>query len=389
MINTLAYLKSKATQLHTKLKAHEVPVAKKYKQHLFAYVLGFKNWDELQYKYQQAPGPHTNYQLDAERLSLAKGIPLEKSIEVLEEIRWPNEYIPVFNLLPISEEGCISIPSVFVHSNVFSNARSRRKGCLRQRVAWSSCNSGEYKDFILYSGEQLNIYDEGIFYALIHNHPADTPVGRDFYIYKSEIALLTNKRLSCSGLDQSLKRMMDCRLEILPYNFFGPLIANYKKVSSKSGVKYRISLNPELTKLYRDPLYGRFMDFGNLFHYKPRNNSTSNPINFKLSEKSKKQLSLHDFIKHSQKLGELWPTHDSDIAAIWAIITQDACNGSVQFKFIQDLQFNEDNDQFTFSMPNWFHIAYRHFEDTYGEEAGYVIFMKAMDRFTEPLFSKN
>lgn len=389
MSNTLSYLKNKANQLHTKLQAHEISVAKRHKQHLLAYILGFKCWDDLKYSYQRNPIPHTSYHLNAERLSLAKGIPVDKAIEILDEIRWSNEYIPVFNLLPVTEEGYIPIPSIFIQSHIFSLSRVRKKKCLRERIAlfdleWHMC-----KDFILYSGERLNYYDEDIFYTLVYSHPADNPVGREFFVSQKEIALLINRNISISSLDKSIKRMMDCRIEILPMNFVGPLISNYRKIKTRSGVAYKISLNPELVKLYKDPLYGKFMDSGNLFHYNPSREIFNTSYDFQSVENSLEKLRKADFIKYSKRLRDLWPTHDNDIAAIWSIIAKEASEGLVQFKLLQDVKFDDNNESVEIKFPDWFYIANKHFIDLYGQKAGSIIFAKAMERFTSPLFSHN
>lgn len=389
MSNTLSYLKNKANQLHTKLRAHEIPVAKRHKQHLFAYILGFKCWDDLKYSYQCNPIPHTSYHLDAERLSLAKGIPVDKATEILDEIRWSNEYIPVFNLLPVTDEGCIPIPSLFIQSHIFSSSRIRKKRCLRERIALFDSEFNMYKDFILYSGERLNYYDEDIFYTLVYSHPADNPVGREFYISQREIALLVNRNISISSLDNSIERMMDCRIEVLPMSFFGPLISNYRKIKTRSGVAYKISLNPELVKLYRDPLYGKFMDSGNLFHYDPAKEIPTSTYDFRSVESSLHNLRKSNFIEYSKRLGDLWPTHDNDIAAIWSIIAKDASGGSVEFKLLQDVKFDDDSESVEIRMPDWFHIANKHFIDLYGQNTGSIIFMKAMKRFTSPLFIHN
>ncbi len=389
MSNTLSYLKNKANHLHTKLQAHEISVAKKHKQHLLAYILGFKSWDDLKYSHQRSPIPHTSYHLNAERLSLAKGISLVKATEILDEIRWPNEYIPVFNLLPVTEEGYVPIPLIFSQSRIFSPSRARKKKCLRERIAFFDSQFNMNKDLILYSGERLNYYDENIFYTLIYSHPAETPVGREFFVYQKEIALLVNRNISKSSLDNSIDRMMACRIEVPMMNFFGPLISNYRTVKTKHGTAYKISLNPELVKLYRDPLYGIFMDSGNLFHYDPRKDISNSKHELHSTERSIAQLRRSDFIEYSKQLGDLWPTHDTDVAAIWSIITKDASGGSAQFKLLQDVKFNDENDSVEVRFPDWFGIANQHFIDLYGLEAGSIIFMKAMKRFMNPLFIHN
>jgi hypothetical protein len=100
-------------------------------------------------------------------------------------------------------------------------------------------------------------------------------------------------------------------------------------------------------------------------------------------ENSQKQ----DFIRYSRELGKPWPTHDSDMAALYAILSKVAVNGQITFKFIEDVKFYDGEERISVKLPNWMMEAHEHYIDLYGQEAGSVVFNKVIKRFTEPMFS--
>ena len=377
MSNTLSYLQNKANQLHIKLQALGISVSKKHKLHILAKVLGFKCWDALYNNYHRNPVPHTCYRLNAERLSLVTAISLNDAIKIIDEIRWQNEYVPIFNRLPLQEDGIVAFPRVLINSNIFSCSRKRGK-FLRKRISFFDSEFNTHKDYILFSGEELNSYDKIIFLSITYLHPVENAVGREFSINLKELFLINGRKYSVSSFENSIKRMTDCRIEILPINFFGPLISTYKRVKIKSENVYKITLNPELVKLYRDPMYGQFMDSANLFHYDP----TIDNYSINLPNSIKKS----NYSKNSNSSSEIWPTYEDDIAAILSIIAKDASGGSAQFKLIEDVQFDDDNEGVKIKFPDWYKISLDHFIDLYGNEYGSIIFIKAIKHFLKPMF---
>jgi hypothetical protein len=388
MSDTLKQLKDKANRLHTKLRANGVNIDKRFKLDLFAYVIGQENWDDIVSQYTRRPRPHTSYQPCPQALHRRTLIPLELAKSIIDEIKWPSDYVPVFNTLPRREEGYVIVPNIFIQSHVFTCRRKRKKHCLRERIALFSDDHRVSKDHIFYTGETLNMYDESIFYFLLYVHPEDLPVGREFTFNQLDIEKDLDKNISPVSLEASLDRMRDCCLEVPDLNFVGPLINNYQKVKSRfKGKKaYRISLNPQLISLYHDTAYADAMESGNLYHHNPDYSKAKKGVSYRKMHQALENSQKQDFIRYSRELGKPWPTHDSDMAALYAILSKDAVNGQITFKFFEDVRFYDDDERVAVKFPYWMIQAQEHFIDLYGKEAGSMIFNKVVKRFTEPMF---
>ncbi len=384
MSDPLNILKNKANQLYSKLRSHGANPDRQRKLHLFANVVGERNWDNLTDRHQKKPKPYTSYQPCPRALQIAAGISQELAESILEELCWPSDYVPAFNTLPICEDGMVLLPSLFISSHLFSNRRKREKNCLLKRVALFDLDLNMDKDQILYTGEELNHYDKLNLLSLLYIHPVDIPVGHYYFVSQKEVESVLHRSISSTSLQSSLKRMRDCRIWIPKLNFFGPLIYNYRKIQGKPA--YRIALNSEITKFYYEGLYSQFMDSGKLFRHHPNYNAASKDYDHRSAINSIGKLSESDFIMSSKRLGELWPTHDSDMAAIHAILFKHSIGGKVSFKLIEEARFHNDNQTVEIQFPDWWVQSCKHFIDLYGQEAGLRVFDKAMQRFTHPLF---
>lgn len=366
MPDTLNLLKNKARRLYTKLAVQGVYIPPEHKLHLLAFTLGYKCWDRLQNAFERRPLPYTHYQPDAERLSLRAGISIDMARQLLDEIRWPSEYVPIFNTFPLTNEGCVRVPVIIISSHLFGYSRHRKPHCLQERIAVFDAEFRSSRDLVLYSGEQLNGYDKLILLNIFFQHPADCPIGRPFTFSQKEMEVEGGRKFSAVSLEASVRRLRDCRISIPKLNFFGPFVSDYRRVKINGKFCFRMTLNPQLARLYYDPLYGCFMDDGKLFHYSP---SRKNDQNRDLEQKDK-----FDF------------GNDSDVAAIFAIIAQEASEGKVSFKLIEDVRFDEHSDEVAIKFPKWILTAQRHFMDLYGAEFGNQIFFEALGRFNRPFF---
>lgn len=387
MSDTLKQLKDKANRLHAKLRTNGVTIEKRFKLDLLAYVVGANNWDEIVSQYTHKPRPYTSYQPCPHALQRATQIPLELAKSIIDAIKWPSDYVPVFNTLPKYEEGYIPIPIIFIQSHIFSYQRKRKKQCLRERILLFSQDFEFSKDYILYTGDRLNKYDENIFFFLLYFHPKDLPVGREFTFNQCDLEKDLGGNISPTSLEASLDRMKGCCLEIPDINFAGPLINNYQKVKSefKGKKAYRISLNPQLMSLCHNSLYANAMDSGKLYHHTPDYSNAKKNISYRKMQQALENSRKQDFIRYSRELGKPWPTYDSDMAALYAILSKDARHGKITFKFIEDVRFYDDDEKIVVKFPDWMIQAQEHFVDLYGREAGSMVFNKVVKHFTEPM----
>ena len=383
MSNTLLILKNKARVLRHKVLVYGTEIPKKRMLDFFAYVVGKNSWGELAFECNRKPVHYTYYQLHIDRLQIATNFSYETSKKILEEVEWPSEYTPCFNTFPLTEEGEIIVPRIFICSHIF-NLSNKRELCVLKRVSLFDDDLKVDKDRILYTGESLNHYDKKIFYSLLYLHPSDIPVGRSFFLGVRDINVLWDHSYSIRSMESSLDRMRDCRLWIPDLNFFGPLIHSYKKLQKKRG--YNIILNSELTKLYYGDSYAQFMDSGNLFHRTLSKEQNSQFEDFRELKSHLEWSWKNNIDKYNETILDPWPTYENDLAAIHAIIAKNSEDYKINFKLIEN--FESNGDEIRIKLPIWKIQAHQYFVDLYGEEKGEVIFLKSISLFLGLIFSE-
>ncbi len=400
MTNTLELLKSKSKLLRSKLARNGIKLPISKHLDLFAKMLGERSWEALVRSYQARPRPHTDYRLRGHLISqvlrdeLGCELQANEAELLVSEVSWPSTYTPRFNTLPQHDDGEVLVSSAFVNSNIFSCDRKRQKNCLRKRIRMWDDSGNSSLDKILYTGERLNMYDQLVFYALLSLHPNGTPIGREFFLTQEDVEKLQGRNIAIVSFEASMRRMRDCRIEIPDINFFGPLIQYFREVEprrAKASLKkkaYIVSLNPMLTKLYRDFLYDQFMVQGDLFYHSPEYSDAENSVHYGDVSKKLAKLREVDFKAYTSELGAPWPTQEADMAAVIAIIAKNAQNGSVTFSLLDGWR-ELPNGNFEFSLPAWMYEAYEHFVDLYGEEVGPTIYMKATERVLAPVFDQS
>lgn len=293
------------------------------------------------------------------------------SLELLEktiaDIRWPAYYTPIFNTLPKTENGEFPVPHVLLGSSLFSLSDEPEQ-YVNKRIVTTPHDLGTSMDEILFSGKALTDLDKLIFFKLLQLHNFQKVVGRELIttqcIFETEFA----EKISPITFEKSLFRLHDCRISIPAMNFYGPFISSYRN-TSPCGVQnpnYSIYLNPELTRLFYDPMFIKYMEEGSLFFHKPFYENNHGDYRGKIKELSTlKQTNPTEYMQAIKRTP--WPTQKSDVAAMYAIHAKHQCQGPL--RFLESVPSSADEVR----IPDFLIDAIEHFLDLYGSEVGQVV----------------
>lgn len=184
MSDTIDTLRKKADRLWRRLRDRNIHFDRSEKYNVLSFILGEGKWGNLCERYKQRPRPYTDYQPKADLLVKITSLSFEDAQSVIHALHWSTSHTPSFNTFPLVENGEVKIPTILYQSHLFLDSRKRKKGLLQKRVTVFDYYANTSKNLMLYSGEQLNTYDEDIFIALLFSHPRNKAIGAEFDFYQ-------------------------------------------------------------------------------------------------------------------------------------------------------------------------------------------------------------
>lgn len=260
MSDTLTILKNKSRLLRKKLRDYNINIPKKHELNAFAFVLNKKCWDNIVSECTDNLKVYTDYQISFDKLK-ALVLTFDGYIsdiiiqDIIDDIQWTSEYVHFMNTPPRTEQEYTAVPYAISQSHLFGF--SKRENVKRKPIFILSDGDDLIEDRMYYSGETLTFYDNKVLFYLLYRHPNDVAFGRKFSFDQRHETKESGMRFSHKAFEASLKRMSQCNLEILDYQFKGPILYKHKRLKSE---RYEVMFNAKWIRLYRNPFLNQIFD---------------------------------------------------------------------------------------------------------------------------------